>query len=133
MTKTGQNKTSKRLKAAKAAAMAMDGSTQGEIAKELGMSRHGTHLLLNSAEVKALLKRAEDRVLRMIDKACDTAEAAMDGAMLDMTNGLKSALAILKSTGVVKDKVDLSHSFPKATVIKRPDGSQVVLGTEKED
>lgn len=127
----GPGKANRKLKAVRAASLAMNGATNSEIAEELGMCRNAVSRLLNSKETEEIIKAAESRVTRMVDKACGVVDKAMDDVQstLDMTNGLKAALAVLTSLGVLKKKVDVSHSFPKPTVIKRMDGSEVVLGT----
>lgn len=131
----GPGKANRKLKAVRAASLAMTGATNSEIGAKLGMSRNGVSKLLNSKETEEVIKAAESRVTRMIDKACGVIEKAMDESQIinDMTNGVKAALAVLTSSGVLKKKVDVAHSFPKPTVIWRSDGTEVVLGTTADE
>jgi len=124
----------KKLRDAAIVEMAVAGSPIKEIAGKLNIDRDTVSDVLNSsAQTKAILKNAESRIYNLVGKAMDTVEAALDGRTVDMTNGFKSALAILKSCGVIKDKIDLSHSFPKPTIIHKLNGDQVILGSKQDD
>jgi predicted transcriptional regulator len=105
------------------------GKTTVEIAKEYGLVRQTVSGILNSDETKDLLKRSENRVKLMVDKALDRLENAIETGE-DGTNALKAALAVLKNFGLIKESVDLNHRFPKPLVIKRTSGETVILGTE---
>lgn len=129
--KRRRNSISKKFKAAAAAAKALEGKTQLEIAKELGMSRQGVSKLFSSVETKEILAQAESQVVGMIGKAVGVVERAMDNADNPeaMTHGLKAALEVLHSVGVFKKKVDLSHAFPRPVVIDYGNGEKSVMGS----
>jgi len=128
-----QRSTTRRLRDARAIAMAVEGKTQKEIAGVIGVDRTTVGRILSSSEVKQLLKLAESRVNGLIESALDTVEKAMTSSAADMTNGLKASLAVLKSVGVIRDKIDLEHSFPKPTIINKLNGDQVILGASRPD
>ena len=126
-----QRSTTRRLRDARAIALAVEGKTQKEIAGMIGIDRTTVGRILSSSEVKQLLKMAESRVNGLIETALNTVEKAMTTSAEDMTNGLKASLAVLKSVGVIRDKIDLEHSFPKPTIIRRPNGEEVILGAAR--
>ena len=105
------------------------GVSHAELEGKYGLGRHQISKILNSDETKELLKNSEDRVKRMIERALDALEDSL-GAAMDGGNRLKAALSVLKNFGLIRDSVDINHRFPKPLVIKRQDGSEVVLGTE---
>jgi hypothetical protein len=114
--------------------LALEGTrTQKEIAAEVKVDRTTVGRVLSSEEVKKILKAADSRVNEMIHTALDTVKTAMTTSHADMTNGLKASLAVLKSVGVLKDKVDLTHSFPKPTIIEKLNGDRVILGSRPVD
>lgn len=124
----------KRLRDAKMVEMALTGAPIKEIAAELNVNRDTVgDVLKDATETKKILKQAEMRIHSLVGKAIDTVEAALDGRASDMTNGFKSALAVLKSVGVMKDKIDLTHSFPKPTIIRRRNGEEVILGSRNDE
>lgn len=114
-------------------AMKIEGKTDGEIAEAVGISREQVSRVLNSDDVKALVKKGENRFASLVGDAVTVVEQAMAGAHSDMGNALKAAVTVLKSTGIAKDRVDLSHSFPKPTVVLKSDGSMLIMGAENED
>lgn len=122
----------KRLRNARVVELATEGKHVGEIAHELKIGRNTVTRILSSDEVKKILKEADTRVHGLVTKALDTVEQAIQGGEADMTNSLKAALALLKSAGVMKDNVNVAHTFPKPTIIKKRDGSEVILGTKLE-
>jgi hypothetical protein len=71
-------------------------------------------------------------VVGLIKKAMRVVDEEMDIAPGE-PNRLKAALSVLKSVGVIKEKIDMTHSFPKPTVILRSDGTQVILGVSEEN
>jgi hypothetical protein len=124
-----QQGATKQLRNAKIIAMALEGTGPNEIAKEVKMDRTSIYRILSSAEVKQLIAEVNSRAQSLLHKAMDTVEAAMDGSATDMTNGSKVAMAVLKTFGILKDRVDLTHTFPKPTIIRRRNGEEVILGT----
>jgi len=113
---------------------AMKGKTTGEIAQEYGVSRQVVSKVLNSDEAKALVSLGTQRIHLLMSNAIDTLEFMMDNKQEFGMAGsaFQSAKAILKTLGVLKESVDLNHNFPKPCVIKRSDGTEVVLGTEQD-
>lgn len=99
-----------------------------EIAEMLGLSRATISRAINSPTGKGMLKNAQKRIEQLVDDSIEVIEQAIHGAGSDMTNGFKAAVAVLKTMGLLKESVDLNHNFPKPTVIRRKDGSEVVLG-----
>tara|TARA_R110000868_G_scaffold62962_2_gene189929 strand:- start:115 stop:543 length:429 start_codon:yes stop_codon:yes gene_type:complete len=128
-----QRASTKKLRDARAIEMAINGITQQEIANELNVNRTTVNRILSSAEVKQILKDADSRIHSLVAKALDTVDDALNGRATDMTNGLKASIALLKSTGALKDKIDIAHTFPKPTIITKRDGTEVVLGVKAED
>jgi len=112
---------------------AIAGKTQKEIANEMNVNRHTVRRSLTGAESKRILQEARERVVNLVSKALITVEKAMDGADTDMTNGLKAALPVLETHQIITKNQNITHSFPKPTVIKRRDGSEVVLGSVTEE
>lgn len=116
------------------AEMRMNGVPNKEIANKFKVNKDtvadGIH---NVVQKRELIKKAESRVYSLIDKALDTIENALTSRNVDMTNGLKAALAIAKTFGVITDKINLSHSFPKPTIIEKRNGDQVILGAAYDD
>ena len=109
--------------------------TQGlstiEIAEQLGCSRATVSRALNSKTGKELFDDARERIKTLISKAINVYDESLANSAKDMTNAQKAARDVLKNFGLLKDSIDISHSFPKPTVIKRlTDGSEVVLGAE---
>jgi hypothetical protein len=129
-----QQSITKMIRNKKIVDLALEGTrTQKEIAAEVKVDRTTVGRVLSSQEVKEILKKAQSRVNEMIDTALDTVNTAMTTSHADMTNGLKASLAVLKSVGVIKDKVDLTHSFPKPTIIEKLNGDRVILGSRPVD
>jgi hypothetical protein len=131
-TKTRRPSPAKKLRNIQITAMALEGKPIQEIAKAVGLERHQITAILSSKEMAELVKQAESRVHGLIGKAIDTLDAAMDSRM-DMASAVRSALAILKGTGALKDKLELKHTYPKPVIIEKLDGSTVVLGHEQDD
>ena len=44
-----------------------------------------------------------------------------------------AARDLLKNFGSMKQQLDVSHTYPKPTIIQRMDGSQTILGAKNED
>lgn len=107
-------------------------STQA-IADELGVHRSTVSQYLNSRDVKEIIKAAQDRLKGLLEPAVDVYAMSLKNAAGDMTNAQKAAKDILKTFGVIKENLELSHVFPKPTVIKRVDGTEVVLGSKTDD
>ncbi len=110
-------------------AEAAAGLSHEELGDKYGLSRQHLTKILTSDETKELLKGAESRVKLMVERALDALEDSL-GVAADGTNRLKAALSVLKNFGLIRDSVDINHRFPKPLVIRRSDGSEVVLGTE---
>lgn len=108
---------------------AAQGMTHAELHERYGLSRQQFTRILTSDETKALVKEQEDRVKRLLSRAVDMVEKALDAPIADPV-GMKAALSVLETYGLIKKNVDLTHRFPKPLVIKRRDGSEVVAGTE---
>ena len=112
-------------------------STRGlkadEICKELGVSPSTVTRALNSDQAKEVLAQAKLKLQDMITDALNVYRSSLGKSDTDMTNSLKAAKDILKNFGILKDQVDLVHSFPKPTIIKRIDGVEVVLGVEEKE
>lgn len=135
MTKRDKNRQAskkRKIRAGQVVAGTLAGKTQSEIAEELNLSRQQVNEIFNSKEAEAILERAHNRILGMVDHALD---AMMDVVQdrNDNSNRLKAAQAILKTKGVVKDNAEVTVKLPKPTVIKSPSGETVVLGYKEED
>jgi predicted transcriptional regulator len=119
--------------------MAMKGAKVQDIADKVGLGRQRVSEILNSKETKDRIAQAESRITRMIDNACQVVEVAMEKAVEgielgSMANGLKAALSVLETQGLIKKNVNIAHKFPKPTVIELRDGvTKLVVGAESED
>lgn len=125
----------RKLRDMKVISEAMSGKSAREIARSMEINRATVAKILSSDESKRIIKEGESQIKGLIPNAIAVIVKAlqdyeMDG---DKTNALKSALAILKSTGLIRETVNMEHSFPKPTIIEKLDGSQVVLTTKSED
>jgi hypothetical protein len=118
----------KELKDANIRAQAMAGKPIGEIAQDMGMTRQAIRRTLNSEETKVILDDAKSRLTELVEQAVETVAHAV-AERVDLTNALKASISVLKNSGLLKDSVDLNHTFPKPTVIHKRDGSTVILGT----
>jgi DNA-binding CsgD family transcriptional regulator len=118
-------------------ALAMDGKSGIEIAKEVGVTPQTVSEVLNSDEVKAISKRRQEAIRNLGDLSIqvmtDALNARFDETPGAMSTALKAATLINKTLGLITEKVDLQHSFPKPTIIERSDGSSEVLGASDED
>jgi transposase-like protein len=123
----------KELKVQAVIADVAKGSSITEVANKYGLCRQYVHTILSSKEAEAILKRGEDALIRLVDKSVETLQFAIDKKDVDLTNALKSAFAVLKTYGVVKEKSEIEVSVPKPTIITKRDGTQVILGTEKDE
>jgi hypothetical protein len=110
---------------------AANGATNADIVEKYGLSRQHVTRILNSDEMKAIVKRGESQIHAMVDKALKVIERALDS--VDEKLAAEIAVRITKSVGALKDKVDVSHSYPKPTVIVKPDGTRVVMGVSDEE
>lgn len=115
-------------------AESMTGKTTNEIADQFDISRQTVSKALNGEEAKKLLSLGTARLQLLMTKSIDTLEYLMDNKHEFGLAGsaFQSAKTILKSIGVVKETLDISHQFPKPLVIKRRDGSETVLGSEND-
>lgn len=131
-TKSKQESKAKELRNQQILIRVMEGVPITQIAEEFGMTRQGVSLLLNHTDItKPLLDYGQGRINGMIEKAIKRVDESLD----DKYNpaGDANAIKILKSLGLIKDKVDLSHSFPEPVVIRRKSGETVVLGTKADE
>ena len=120
----------KRLRDASIIEMATEGRPIKEIAGKVDLHRNTVRDILDSAESRKIIQGAEARIFSLVGKCIDTLEKGLDESATDMNNAGKFALAILKSIGAIKDRVDLTHSFPKPTIITKRNGDQVILGSK---
>jgi hypothetical protein len=100
-----------------------------EIAVELSISRETVSRHLNSSDVKQIIQSGRDRLINLVHDALDVYSSCLDGDDTDRTNARAAAKDVLESLGIIRKDVNLNHNFPKPTVIKRADGTQIVLGT----
>jgi predicted transcriptional regulator len=108
-------------------------STQA-IADRLGITRQTVSEYLNSRDVKEIIQSARDRLKNLVEASVDVYAMSLSNAKSDMTNAQRAARDVLKNYGLLREEVDLNHNFPKPTVIKRVDGTEIVLGaTENKD
>lgn len=115
-------------------AEAVQGKSETAIAKDLGINRRTVHKILTSDETKKLIAESESEIKGLITKSIRVIDKALD-MHIDpdgMTHALKSAFGVLKSHGLIRETVNMEHSFPKPTIIERLDGSSVMLTTKPE-
>jgi DNA-binding XRE family transcriptional regulator len=130
--KTRRKNSARELRDSLIQARVIAGEKQQDIAREIGLSPQTVSEILNSDDQKKTIKQAQMKVLAMMDLALETLRDAMTDRYSDMPSALKASLSVLKNYGVIREKVDLQHHFPKPTIIERLDGSQVIL-TAKSD
>lgn len=118
---------SKALRDTKIRELAAEGRTNLEIAEKLGIERKTVAKVLNNPETLEIVKRAEAAIHDMVPLALSTLVESMS----DRINPARErvAMAVLKSVGALRDKVELAHQFPEPVVIRRRDGEKVILGT----
>lgn len=126
-------KSSKGIRDAAVVDLAIQGKNVNEISHEMGIHRTTVGRILSSKETKEIIESLKARITNLGSKAVDTLDAALDARSIDMTNGAKVAISILKSLKVISEKLDIEHSFPKPTIITRPNGEVVTLGTKNPD
>lgn len=110
-------------------ALALAGKTVKEISEEVGIARQNVSKYLNSEETKAKVKEIDGRLAAMIDDAL----VALHESILNRSEPatrLTAAMKLLKNFGTLRESVDMSVTFPKPTIIERPNGTTVILGTE---
>jgi hypothetical protein len=112
-------------------ALAAAGTSNNEIAERFGLNKSTVSEILNSEETKQLVALGDSRLKGLMTKAIDTIEWAMDNRQEYGLAGasLKAAITVLKNMGLARENVDVNHHFPKPTVIKRRDGTEVIMGT----
>lgn len=124
----------RKLRDARIREMAATGKSITDIASEVGLDRNRVGKILSGEETKELIKSLENKIKLLGEEAIETLMDAMrmrkDPNM--MGHAVKSAEKILKSIGALKERVELSHTFPKPTIIEKMDGGQVILGTCEE-
>jgi AcrR family transcriptional regulator len=123
---------STRLVIARAIELRSGGMSVTDIAKKLDCSTNTVTRYLRSHDSRAIIERAHERIEQLITKSIDVVLFALDNPDKDLGNSLKAAVHILKTHGLIKETTDINHNFPKPTVIKRRDGSEVVLSASKE-
>jgi predicted transcriptional regulator len=122
----------RKIRASQVVVGTLEGKTQGEIAEELSLTRQTVNEIFNSKEAAAILKRAENRLIGMVDDALDAFQDVVRDRE-DNSNRLKAAQSILKSKGIVKDNAEVTIHMPKPTVIRSPSGEEIRLGYKEED
>ena len=92
--------------------MAMAGHTNSEIGAEVGLDRREVSRILNNEETLELVNLGKARLYRLMEKSIDTLEWTMDYKEKDGIAGaaVRSAMAVLKSVGVLRDKIDIEYS-----------------------
>jgi hypothetical protein len=120
------------------------GKSNNEIAETLGISYQHVSKVLNSEEVKAIVRQGESDITSTISESIMTLADALacrytiDGEgnkrlnLEGMGHALKAAFAVLKNAGLLRDSIDINHNMIVPYVIQRHDGSQVVLGAKKD-
>lgn len=112
--------------------------TVQEIADQMGLARQTVSKYLNSRTAKELVESAKNKLKTFLEPSVDLYGLTIRNALIPNAKtetialGQKSARDVMKNYGILVDQVDLNHNFPKPTIIKRLDGSTVVLGTEED-
>lgn len=122
---------SRRVRNQKIMADAAKGKHVAEIAKEHDLSTRQVIRVLSSDEQKLIIKRNESRLIAAADKAADKYINLLDSPDEKIVKGVSEKILI--SAGALKEKAEIAHTFPKPTVIKRRDGSEVVLGSKGDE
>jgi hypothetical protein len=123
----------KKLRNAQLLAKVASGVTIGDAAKELGMGRTQAREVLSAPEVQQMVARSISRIAALQDKAVDKLEKALELSGDRWPTALKAAMSILKSNGALKESIDVTHRFPKPTIIKRISGDEIEFGSKEGD
>jgi transposase len=112
---------------------AATGKNQSEIADDFGLSRSQVNRILNSEEAKQFNAQARSDLQRLLVKAVQTIDYAMD--QRDKKFGLQPALSaaqsVLKGMGVLTDKV--KHEGLKPFVMQLMNGDKIIMGHKPDD
>ena len=112
-------------------AEAATGKTATAIAAEVGLTRQTVSEILNSDEAKAIHRAAENKLAASLVKCVDT---VLDNVEVRFgPQALQAALSVLKSHGLIRDKVEIDHKGLKPFVLELRDGSQIVMGMKGDD
>lgn len=117
---------------AKAIKMRANGMGIVEIANALGVGRHTISRWMNSRDVKQVVNSAQNRLKALIEPSVSVFAKVIQNVDKDPTNALRAAKDVLKTNGIIKDNIEMSHVFPKPTVIRRVDGTEVILGAQQQ-
>ncbi len=124
---------SKDLRNSAITAKIIAGEKVNDVAKEMGLHPSTVSDILNSDDQKKVVKKAQKKVLDMVDEALETFRDAMQSRSLDMASALKAATLVLKNYAIIREKIEVEHSQAKPTVIVHPNGEIEELRMEKGD
>jgi hypothetical protein len=100
---------------------------------QYGLSPVQISRILNSKEKAEIAMRLESEVYNLGADALEVVKYAIANRQADVSSALNAAIKVLKTLGAIREKTEVAHSFPKPTVIRRKDGTEIVLGTQGED
>ena len=128
-----QRSAAKQLRDNKIIEMTMEGKKGPEICEAMNINRSTVSKALNSEEAKEFIKENRNRLRGLVPASLVAFEDAL-GCRGDLIhNAIKVAHGVLKSEGILREKIDLEHSFPKPTIIEKLNGDRVILGAAYED
>jgi hypothetical protein len=123
----------KRLRNQKIIADHIAGKSNKELQNQYGLSPVQISRILNSKEKAEIAMRLESEVYNLGADALEVVKYAIANRQADVSSALNAAIKVLKTLGAIREKTEVAHSFPKPTVIRRKDGTEIVLGTQGDD
>lgn len=127
--KKPNNRAIKKIRDKQIIAEAVTGATGRELSKKYGIGHDQVSKILNGPEATALVKRGESEMSALIDQSVKVMKNCLFSP--DERIALDAAKTILKSTGVLKEKVDHTHRLVRPVIIKRRNGDEVILTSEE--
>lgn len=110
---------------------AVNGATNAELQEKYKLSRQQVTRILSGKEMREISKAGESELLKHNDKAIAKYVALLDSSDEHIVKGVCEKMLV--SSGSLKVKQELELTRAKPTVIHKPNGSAVVLGTKEED
>jgi hypothetical protein len=105
---------------------AASGKSQSDIAKDFNLSRQHVNRILNSEDAKKVTDEARASLKEHLGLAVITLIDALNDRHNDMKTASAVAIAMLKGTGVLSDKIQ--HEGLKPFVMKLINGDEIVMG-----
>ena len=112
-------------------AEAIQGKSNQALATKFDLSYQEVSKILNGPEARAYTKRCENKLILVCDDATDKLIEMIQHK--DARIALEACKMILKSTGVLKEKSELTLNLPRPTIIRKLNGDTIILGSREGD